>query len=104
MANSVTGAASLFPRRLLDYALPFPPRQFTHFHDHWVALTARSLGEIAFVDRPLYDYTQHGDAVIGHATATRCRRRCAGASPGCARARQKGSGAGGFTTTWTAGG
>ena len=71
MANSVTGAASLFPRRLLDYALPFPPRQFTHFHDHWVALTARSLGEIAFVDRPLYDYTQHGDAVIGHATATR---------------------------------
>jgi glycosyltransferase involved in cell wall biosynthesis len=71
MANSVTGAASLFPRRLLDYALPFPPRQFTHFHDHWVALTARSLGEIAFVDRPLYDYTQHGEAVIGHATATR---------------------------------
>jgi glycosyltransferase involved in cell wall biosynthesis len=71
MANSVTGAASLFPRELLDFALPFPPRQFTHFHDHWVALTARSLGEIAFVDRPLYDYTQHGEAVLGHATATR---------------------------------
>jgi Glycosyl transferase family 2 len=71
MANSVTGAASLFPRGLLDFALPFPPRQFTHFHDHWVALTARSLGDIAFVDRPLYDYTQHGGAVIGHATATR---------------------------------
>jgi glycosyltransferase involved in cell wall biosynthesis len=71
MANSVTGAASLFRRELLDYALPFPPRQFTHFHDHWVALTARSLGEIAFVDRPLYDYIQHGEAVLGHATATR---------------------------------
>jgi len=40
--DSVTGAASLFPRELLEYALPFPPRQFAHFHDHWVALTARS--------------------------------------------------------------
>jgi glycosyltransferase involved in cell wall biosynthesis len=69
MANSVTGAASLFPRGLLDYALPFPPRQFAHFHDHWVALTARSLSDIAFVDRPLYDYVQHGGAVLGHAKA-----------------------------------
>jgi glycosyltransferase involved in cell wall biosynthesis len=69
MANCVTGAASLFPRELLDYALPFPPRQFTHFHDHWVALTALALGDIAFVDRPLYDYVQHGQAVLGHAKA-----------------------------------
>jgi glycosyltransferase involved in cell wall biosynthesis len=69
MANCVTGAASLFPRKLLDDALPFPPRQFAHFHDHWVALTARSLGEIAFVTRPLYDYVQHGEAVLGHAKA-----------------------------------
>jgi WsaF, C-terminal domain/WsaF, N-terminal domain/Glycosyl transferase family 2 len=71
VANSVTGAASLFPRELLDSALPFPPRQFTHFHDHWLALTAASLGEIAFVDRPLYDYVQHGGAVLGHAAANR---------------------------------
>jgi glycosyltransferase involved in cell wall biosynthesis len=69
MANSVTGAASLFPRELLDFALPFPPRQFAHFHDHWVALTALSLGDIGFVDRPLYDYVQHGEAVLGHARA-----------------------------------
>jgi hypothetical protein len=71
VANSVTGAASLFQRELLDYALPFPPRQFTHFHDHWLALSAASLGEIAFVDRPLYDYVQHGGAVLGHAAANR---------------------------------
>jgi hypothetical protein len=71
VANSVTGAASLFPRKLLDYALPFPPRQFTHFHDHWLALNAAALGEIAFVDRPLYDYVQHGGAVLGHAAANR---------------------------------
>jgi glycosyltransferase involved in cell wall biosynthesis len=69
MANCVTGAASLCRRDLLDYALPFPPGQFTHFHDHWVALTALALGDIAFVDRPLYDYVQHGEAVLGHAKA-----------------------------------
>jgi glycosyltransferase involved in cell wall biosynthesis len=71
VANSVTGAASLFRRELLDDALPFPPAQFTHFHDHWIALTALALGDIAFVDRPLYDYVQHGDASLGHAAANR---------------------------------
>lgn len=69
VANSVTGAASLFPRELLDDALPFPPGQFAHFHDHWVALCALALGDIAYVDRPLYDYVQHGGAVLGHAAA-----------------------------------
>lgn len=71
MANSVTGAASLMQRDLLDYALPFPPGQFAHFHDHWIALTALALGDIEFVDRPLYDYTQHDAAVLGHAAANR---------------------------------
>jgi Glycosyl transferase family 2 len=71
VANAVTGGASLFRRELLDYALPFPPAQFGHFHDHWVALTALALGEIGFVERPLYDYVQHGGAVLGHAEANR---------------------------------
>ncbi len=70
VANAVTGAASLFRRELLDDALPFPPAQFSHFHDHWLGLTACALGEIAFVDRPLYDYVQHGSAELGHAAAT----------------------------------
>ncbi len=69
VANSVTGAASLLRRELLDDALPFPPAQFAHFHDHWLALVALSLGEIAYVDRPLYDYVQHGEASLGHAAA-----------------------------------
>ncbi len=69
VANAVTGAASLFRRELLDYALPFPPAQFAHYHDHWLGLVARSLGEIEFVPRPLYDYVQHGEASLGHATA-----------------------------------
>ena len=73
-ANAVTGAASLFPRSLLDDALPFPPGQFAHFHDHWLALTARALGDIRYVDRPLYDYVQHGAATLGHANATSTTR------------------------------
>jgi hypothetical protein len=71
ITNAVTGAASLFPRALLDAALPFPPAQFAHFHDHWIALCALALGEIRYVDRPLYDYVQHGDAFVGHAKANR---------------------------------
>jgi glycosyltransferase involved in cell wall biosynthesis len=69
VANSVTGAASLLRRELLDYALPFPPAQFAHFHDHWLALTALSLGDVGFVEQPLYDYVQHGEAALGHAAA-----------------------------------
>ncbi len=71
IANCVTGAASLFRRELLERALPFPPAQFGHFHDHWIALVALSLGDIAFVDRPLYDYVQHRDAVLGHDAANK---------------------------------
>ena len=71
VANAVTGAASLFPAALLEDALPFPPAQFAHFHDHWLALVALSLGDIAFVERPLYDYVQHGEATLGHAAANR---------------------------------
>jgi glycosyltransferase involved in cell wall biosynthesis len=75
MANSVTGAASLFRRRLLDDALPLPPAHYKAFHDHWLASVALSLGEIAYVDEPLYDYVQHGTAVIGHSEANRPPKR-----------------------------
>jgi glycosyltransferase involved in cell wall biosynthesis len=71
VANAVTGAASLLRRELLDHALPFPPAQFAHYHDHWIALTALALGEIEFVPRPLYDYVQHGEASLGHEAANR---------------------------------
>ena len=47
------------------------PAQFAHYHDHWLALMALSVGDIAFVDRPLYDYVQHGSATLGHAAANR---------------------------------
>ena len=101
VANSVTGAASLFPRELLDDALPFPPAQFTHFHDHWLALTALALGDIAFVDRPLYDYVQHGEASLGHAAANRDHRAARPARRGCAATRASACGSGACTTSST---
>ncbi len=65
IANTVTGAASMFRRELLDLALPFPPGQPDQhpYHDHWLALCALGTGEIAYLDRPTYDYTRHVDSV-----------------------------------------
>lgn len=69
--NTVTGAASLFRRELLDLVLPFPPQVGDAFHDHWIASVALATGTVAYVDRPLYDYVQHGGAARGHAAAMR---------------------------------
>jgi len=66
LANTVTGAASVFRRDLLEYVLPFPQPVGQVFHDHWIACVARCRGELAYVDRALYDYYQYGDSVIGH--------------------------------------
>ena len=65
LINTVTGAASLFRHELLDVALPFPDVPGKPFHDHWLACVALALGEVEFVDRPLHDYVQHGDNVVG---------------------------------------
>ncbi len=66
MANTITGAAAMFRRRLLDTVLPFPEPFGAAFHDHWIACAALASGEVRSVDRPLYDYVQHGRNVIGH--------------------------------------
>jgi glycosyltransferase involved in cell wall biosynthesis len=64
--NTVTSAATVIRRRLLDYALPFPEDLGGHFHDHWIACVARARGRIRYLDEPLYDYTQHQGSVLGH--------------------------------------
>ncbi len=69
LANTVTGAASLFEASLLDDALPFPPRHGALFHDHWIASVALALGPISYVDEPLSDYVQHDEAALGHLRA-----------------------------------
>jgi hypothetical protein len=68
VANSITGAATLFRRELLDVLLPFPDTPGFQFHDHWLAVAALARGEVAYVERPLYDYVQHPGAVFGHVT------------------------------------
>jgi glycosyltransferase involved in cell wall biosynthesis len=85
IANTVTGAASLMRRDLLDVALPFPARVGKPYHDHWLAVAALGLGRVAYVSRPLYDYVQHGGAQIGHAAANAGAPR--GARAHAARAR-----------------
>ena len=74
LANTVTGAASLYAREVLDYALPFPPALGDTYHDHWLALVAMALGPVTYLDRPLYDYVQHEAAALGHARANAVRR------------------------------
>jgi glycosyltransferase involved in cell wall biosynthesis len=74
IANSVTGAATLFRRELAGLARPFPDLPGLQFHDHWIALVALATGEIAYVDRPLYDYVQHERAVLGQPPKPRSSR------------------------------
>jgi glycosyltransferase involved in cell wall biosynthesis len=66
IANTVTGAASVFRAGLLREILPFPEPVGQVFHDHWIACVARCRGSIGYIDRPLYDYYQYGSSVIGH--------------------------------------
>lgn len=74
VANTITGAAALMRREVLDRALPFPDTPGYQFHDHWLGLVALALGPVAYVDRPLYDYVQHGGAVFGDVTHGSRRR------------------------------
>ena len=67
--NTVTGAASMFRRELLDVILPFPQAVGEAFHDHWIACAAMACGKLSYVPEPLYDYYQYEDSVIGHCDA-----------------------------------
>jgi glycosyltransferase involved in cell wall biosynthesis len=75
VANTITGAASLFRREVAELALPFPDTPGVAFHDHWLGLVALAAGDVAYVDRPLYDYVQHAGAVFGEVTSGERGRR-----------------------------
>src|SRR4051794_18916852 len=79
VANSVTGAAALLRRDVVSLALPFPDTPGLQFHDHWIGLVALAAGEVAYVDRPLYDYVQHAGAVFGEVSTGKERVRLRGA-------------------------
>jgi glycosyltransferase involved in cell wall biosynthesis len=69
ISNSIVGASCLVRRRVLDQAVPFPNGPGWDFHDHWLALVAMATGDIAYVDRPLYDQVQHPGAILGRVGA-----------------------------------
>ena len=46
IANTITGAAALFRRELLDVALPFPDTPGFQFHDHWLGVAALAAGDV----------------------------------------------------------
>jgi glycosyltransferase involved in cell wall biosynthesis len=66
LANTITGAASLFRSSLREALLPLPVPSRAAFHDQWLGGVALALGRVKFVDRPLYDYVQHQGNVVGH--------------------------------------
>lgn len=60
--NVVTGATTVFRRRLLASALPFPVEWV---HDEWLAIIASAVGRIDTVEDALVDYRQHESNQIG---------------------------------------
>jgi glycosyltransferase involved in cell wall biosynthesis len=77
VANTITGAAMMLRREVAELALPFPDTPGLPFHDAWLAVLALAAGDVAYVDRPLYDYVQHRGAFFGSVThgARPSRRR-----------------------------
>ena len=90
IGNTVTGAASIFRRSLLERALPFPPPVNGGYHDHWLAVVALASGDLRYVDRPLQDYVQHPGAVIGFSSANADRGFDGGPAALIRRARRVG--------------
>lgn len=67
LKNVVTGCTTALRPELLATALPFPrlgnPAPF--HHDLWLALCAASAGRVQTVRKPLQDYRQHSNNVMG---------------------------------------
>jgi glycosyltransferase involved in cell wall biosynthesis len=64
LANTITGAASMFRADIIRQAVPFP-RFVGLFHDQWLSIVASALGDVRYINEPLYDYIQHGKNVLG---------------------------------------
>lgn len=62
--NVMQGAAAAFKSSYRDAILPIPQEWQ---HDHWIALILSALAEIRFIDRPLLDYRQHPENLLGAA-------------------------------------
>ena len=66
--NNVTGCTLIMNAALRKLVAAHAVAKDLFMHDWFIALTAASFGRIAFVDRPLTRYRQHGDNTIGAST------------------------------------
>ena len=55
--NSYIGCCMSFNKKILKYALPFPP--YIHMHDWWIGLIAEAKGKTIFCDEKLMYYVRH---------------------------------------------
>ena len=63
--NNVTGCTLIMNAALRKLAASHAKARELFMHDWFIALTAASFGQIAFVSRPLTRYRQHGNNEIG---------------------------------------
>ncbi|WP_448623068.1 glycosyltransferase family 2 protein [Dickeya fangzhongdai] len=63
VSNHIPGCAMLFNRALKQLMEPMPDD--IRMHDWWIAMIAAHSGKIAYVDRPLIKYRQHGNNTVG---------------------------------------
>ena len=66
--NNVTGCTLIMNAALRKLVAAHAVAKDLFMHDWFIALTAASFGRIAFVDRPLTRYRQHGENTIGAST------------------------------------
>ena len=72
--NNVTGCTLIMNRPLIRLIAAHARAKDLFMHDWFIALTAASFGRIAFMDRPLTRYRQHGGNVIGASSQSLVKR------------------------------
>lgn len=66
------GCAMAFNRKVLNAALPFPPKMLSH--DHWIGYIAEMVGKVKYIDEPLMLYRIHDHNVSGNTKSTNSLR------------------------------
>ncbi len=59
--NTYYGCTMAFRRKVLSYALPFPPK--LELHDFWIGLLTEFEGNVEYIDEPLIKYRINGNSV-----------------------------------------
>lgn len=66
------GCSMAFNRKVLDAALPFPPKLLSH--DHWIGYIAEMVGKVKYIDESLMYYRIHDHNVSGNSHSTNSLR------------------------------